>query len=126
MGLFTKRKIIKYLNSVDEKQYSVLDDAFQKYLDGELQNSFQEKGFTQIEIFPYIKKKEKSIHVYFKHGNFAGDVEFNDTYLDYVVYRPGISAEEYENGIVRLDYTEDFTLERFIEILLCRVNADKN
>ena len=123
MGLFTKRKVIKYLKSVDEKEYSVLDSVFINFLDGELQNSFKEKGFTQIEVFPYIKKKEKSIQVYFKYGNFAGDVEFNDTYLDYTVYCPGISAEEYENSITRLDYTEDFTLETFINLLLENVKA---
>ena len=123
---FKRRKITKYLNAIDKNQYTVLDKMFQKYVNGDMERLFNEKGFEQIEIFATAKKNIKELQVYFKYGSLAGDVDFDDNFLDYVIYLPGISGEDYFRSIAHLDYTEDFTLERFIDMLLVKVNVDMN
>ncbi|MBO4988936.1 MAG: hypothetical protein J6D37_01255 [Clostridia bacterium] len=122
--MWKMRKITKYLNSKAESEYTMLDRLLKQYLDGELEMVLKRYGFTKIEIFSKIGKRENDLQIYFRYYNFALDIDFSDRAFDYTAYLPGISAEEYENSIIRCNYEKNFSFEGFVARLQSELSQD--
>ena len=70
-----KKKLVKYLNSKDKSIYSNLDKIFLLYNSNELYKILKYNGATNIEFYPTINSKDKSLQVYFNYYNMCASVE---------------------------------------------------
>ncbi len=112
---FKYGKINKYLESKDESRYNVLDKILKCYVDGHLENLLSSFQFSNIEYYPHISKKGHLLQIDFWHHNLHINIEFDDNNFDYIIYVPGISAEDFEKGIITKEYNHDFDIEKFFE-----------
>lgn len=120
-----KRKIIKYLKKKNQSEYSELDKIFTKYLDGSLENLLCNLGFSNIEIFPQIRRRANYLQLNFWYRNLVVDLGFDEEDFDYCVYLPGISAKEFEQGFVKFKYNENFNIEDFFKKFQYELSCDK-
>ena len=112
---FKYRKIKKYLETKDKNQYNYLDNIFKFYVDGHMEILLNNYHFLKIEYYPQISKIGNYLQIDFWCFNLHVNIEFDDDCFDYIVYLPGISAEEFDKSVIKMDYSDDFTLENFFE-----------
>lgn len=112
---FKYGKINKYLKSRDESQYNVLDQILKCYVDGHLKELLNSYQFSEIEYYPLISKRGNLLQIDFWYQNLHINIEFDVDNYDYIIYKPGISAEEFANGIITKEYDCDFNIEKFFE-----------
>ena len=43
------------------------------------------------------------------------NIEFDENSFDYIIYLPGISAEDFDKGITQKEYDLDFGIEKFFK-----------
>ena len=73
-----KKELEKYLNSKDKNNYSNLDKIFLFYNNNEFYKILNYNGATNIEFYPTINSKEKSLQVYFNYYNMYAIMVFNE------------------------------------------------
>lgn len=112
---FKYGKINKYLKSKDESQYNNLDKIFKYYVDGHLKNLLSNYHYSKIEYYPRISKRGNLLQIDFWYFNLHINIEFDVYNFDYIIYLPGISAEDFEKGITEKEYDQDFSIEKFFE-----------
>ncbi len=112
---FKYGKINKYLKSKDESQYNILDKILKYYVDGYLEKLMNNYQFLKIEYYPLISKRGNLLQIDFWHHNLHVNIEFDVINFDYIIYLPGISAEDFEKGIITKEYDHDFDIEKFFE-----------
>lgn len=112
---FKYGKINKYLELKDESRYNILDKIFKCYVDGHLEKLLSNYHFSKIEYYPLIGKRGNLLQIDFGYHNLHTNIEFDDNNFDYVVYLPGISAEDFEKSIITKEYENDFDIEKFFE-----------
>ena len=121
-----KRKIIEYLGSKAESESNELDKILQEYVDGQIEEIANKKGFTNVEIFPEISKKTRSMQIYFRYYNFAGFIEFEDEGYEYCIYIPDKKQMSYdEKDMVKNKYTSAFCIDTFFDQLYKNMIVDK-
>ncbi len=112
---FKHRKINKYLKSKDERLYNILDKLLKCYIDGRLQMLLNSYNYSNIQFYPHISKRGNLLQVDFGYRNLHINIEFDDNNYDYIIYLPGISAEDFDKGITTKAYDPDFNIESFFE-----------
>lgn len=112
---FKYGKINKYLKSKDESQYNILDKIFKCYINGHLKKLLNNYQFSRIEYYPHISKRGDLLQIDFWHHNLHANIEFDENSFDYIIYLPGISAEDFDKGIIKKEYDHDFDIEKFFE-----------
>lgn len=112
---FKYGKINKYLKSKDESQYNILDKIFKCYINGHLKKLLNNYQFSKIEYYPHISKRGDLLQIDFWHHNLHANIEFDENSFDYIIYLPGISAEDFDKGIIKKEYDHDFDIEKFFE-----------
>lgn len=123
---FKYRKINKYLKSLEERQYNFLDKTFEYYVDGHLEKFLSNYNFSKIECFSHFdKKRGNSLQVNFWYYNLVVGIDFFDSNYGYVVYLPGISADELDKSFITNNYSEDFGIEKFIIYLHSLLEKDQ-
>ena len=45
--------------------------------------------------------------------NLTVDIGFDENSFDYIIYLPGISAEDFDKGIIQKEYDHNFGIEKF-------------
>ena len=110
---FKYGKINKYLKSRDESQYNVLDQIFKCYVEGHLKKLLSNYQFLKIEYYPLISKRGNLLQIDFWYHNLHINIEFDINGFDYITYLPSISAEDFEQGIIKKEYDDDFNIENF-------------
>ena len=119
------RRIIKYLKKKEESQYTILDNIFQYYIDGRLEELLQQNDFTDIEIYPELHKSGSLMQLRFRYYNLIVDIEFAELTYEYCISTPEISAEEFDEGFVKNKYSEDFNIENLIKNIYTMLINDK-
>lgn len=112
---FKYRKINKYLKLKNKSQYNCLDNIFINYINGKLQKILENYNFKKINIYPLIGKRGNYLQVECFFYNLTVDIGFDEDNFDYIIYLPGISAEDFEKGIIEKEYEHDFDIEKFFE-----------
>lgn len=119
-----RRKVIKYLKSMEEQHYKILDIMLKKYIDGEIESILKTNNFSEIEIFPLISKKGKSMEIYCNYYNFRIIFDFQESELEYSIFLSGDSATAVENSTINELYENDFNIEHFIAKIAQKLNDD--
>lgn len=112
---FKYGKINKYLKSKDESQYNILDKIFKYYVDGHLKKLLSNYQYSKIEYYPHISKRGNLLQIDFWYHNLHINIEFAVNYFDYIIYLPGISAEDFEKSITKKGYSNDSNIEKFFD-----------
>lgn len=112
---FKYGKINKYLKSKGEGQYNILDKIFKCYVNGHLMKLLNNYQYSKIEYYPHISKRGNLLQVDFWYHNLHANIEFDENSFDYVIYLPGISAEDFAKCIIEKEYDYDFDVEKFFE-----------
>lgn len=112
---FKYRRINKYLKSKNNSQYNCLDNILIYYVDGNLQKVLERYNFKKINIYPVIGKKGSYLQIECFFYNLTVNIEFDENSFDYIIYLPGISAEDFDKGIIQKEYKDDFDIEKFFE-----------
>ena len=110
---FKYGKINKYLKSKEESQYNNLDRILKDYTEGRLKKLLSNYPYSEIEYYPHISKRGNLSQVDFRYHNLHINIEFDINGFDYLTYLPGISAEDFEQGIIKKEYDDDFNIENF-------------
>jgi|SRR5690554_547260 len=110
----SKRKIKRYLKSKEESKYNNLDRVFKFYIDGLLKELLKKYGFSKIEIFPKIWKDNNNLQINFWYYNLVVGVDLFNLHFDYVIYLPGINAEQLDKCFIESSYSDDFNIVNFI------------
>ena len=110
---FKYGKINKYLKSKEESQYNNLDRILKDYTEGRLKKLLSNYPYSKIEYYPHIGKRGNLLQVDFWYHNLHINIEFDINGFDYITYLPGISAEDFEQGIIKKEYDDDFNIENF-------------
>ena len=110
---FKYGKINKYLKSKEESQYNNLDRILKDYTEGRLKKLLSNYPYSEIEYYPHISKRGNLLQVDFWYHNLHINIEFDINGFDYITYLPGISAEDFEQGIIKKEYDDDFNIENF-------------
>lgn len=110
---FKYGKINKYLKSKEESQYNNLDRILKDYTEGRLKKLLGNYPYSEIEYYPHISKRGNLLQVDFRYHNLHINIEFDINGFDYITYLPGISAEDFEQGIIKKEYDDDFNIENF-------------
>lgn len=113
MSRFIKLRVKRYLLSKSKEQFTVLDGLFKMYLSGELIGVLKNYGFIDICIFPQVAKSNY-LQIDFKYNSKNINIEFGDESYDYIIYRSGISATEYESNLKKCSYGSNFILTDFL------------
>ena len=112
---FKYRKINKYLKLKNMSQYNCLDDILVYYVSGELQKLLEYYNFKKINIYPLIGRKGNYLQIECFFHNLTVDIGFDENSFDYIIYLPGISAEDFDKGITQKEYDLDFGIEKFFK-----------
>ena len=112
---FKYRKINKYLKLKNMSQYNCLDDILVYYVSGELQKLLEYYNFKKINIYPLICRKGNYLQIECFFHNLTVDIGFDENSFDYIIYLPGISAEDFDKGITKKEYDLDFGIEKFFK-----------
>ena len=112
---FKYRKINKYLKLKNMSQYNCLDDILVYYVSGELQKLLEYYNFKKINIYPLIGRKGNYLQIECFFHNLTVDIGFDENSFDYIIYLPGISAEDFDKGIKQKEYDLDFGIEKFFK-----------
>ena len=112
---FKYRKINKYLKLKNMSQYNCLDDILVYYVSGELQKLLEYYNFKKINIYPLIGRKGNYLQIECFFHNLTVDIGFDENSFDYIIYLPGISAEDFDKGITKKEYDLDFGIEKFFK-----------
>lgn len=112
---FKYGRINKYLKSKDISQYNWLDKVLGYYVNGYLKKILESYKFTKINIYPQIGRKGNYLQIECFFYNLTIDIGFDENCYDYIVYLPGISAEEFDKGVTIKEYSNDFNVESFFE-----------
>ena len=112
---FKYRKINKYLKSKNVSQYNCLDNILIDYVNGKLQKILENYNLKKINIYPLIGRKGNYLQIECFFHNLTVDIGFDENSFDYMVYLPGISAEDFAKGIIEKEYAHDFDIEKFFE-----------
>jgi hypothetical protein len=118
------KRVLHYLNSKEESNYTFLDKILSFYAKEKFQNLLSNNDVTEIEFFPSIKKSGNSIQIYFNYYNLSAILEFNEEWYEYCKYKLCCSVEEMESSIIRVQYNDDFAIEIFIEEFIKSLNDD--
>ena len=116
------RKVTKYLKTKDKRRYTFLDSLFADYANGQLDELLSNRGFTKIDFFYQIHKKGNYLQIQCWYRNLVVTMEFRDEEFDYGIYASGCSAEEYATCINTYQYSENFTINSFIDELCVAIN----
>lgn len=112
---FQYRKINKYLKSKNTN-YNCLDNILIYYINGKLQKILESYYFKKINIYPLISKKRGNyLQIECLFYNLTVDIGFDENVFDFIIYLPGISAEDFAKGIIQKEYDHDFEIEKFFE-----------
>jgi len=111
-----KRKIRKYLTKTNIESYGPLEYIFDFYVSGKLEVLLHNLGFKEVDILYQIRNELSYLQIDMKKDNLVINVEFDKTEYDYIVYSPGISAEEFSEKLETNTYiySEDFSIEDFM------------
>lgn len=120
-----KKELEKYLNSKDKNNYSNLDKIFLFYNNNEFYKILNYNGATNIEFYPTINSKEKSLQVYFNYYNMYAIMEFNEDSYDYCKYQRGCSEDEFNNSIISQNYDNKFDIKIFVEEFIKSIDTDE-
>ena len=120
-----KRKIRKYLNSIDTTNYHNLNSILDMHLNQDIKKQLEELGFLKVEIYIRIKKNGNEYILNMFYSNLFIDIQFFDKDYDYVIYNRGITPDELEDSIITKKYTSEFYLNDFIHFILKKVQSDK-
>ena len=112
---FKYRKINKYLKLKNMSQYNCLDDILVYYVSGKLQKLLEYYNFKKINIYPLIGRKGNYLQIECFFHNLTVDIGFDENSFDYIIYLPGISAEDFDKGITQKEYDLDFGIEKFFK-----------
>ena len=112
---FKYGKINKYLKSKNASQYNYLDNILIYYVNGKLQKILEKYNFKKIGIYPLVGKKGNYLQIECFYHNLTVDIGFDEDSFDYIVYLPGISAEDFEKSITKKGYSNDFNIEKFFD-----------
>lgn len=111
---FKYGKINKYLKSKNNS-YNCLDNILIYYVNGKLQKILESYNLKKINIYPLIDKKGNYLQIECFFYNLTVDIGFDENSFDYIIYLPGISAEDFYKGIIQKEYDHDFDIEKFFE-----------
>jgi len=120
----SKRKIKRYLKLKEENKYNNLDCIFKIYIDGLLKELLEKYGFSKIEIFPEIWKDNNNLQINFRYYNLVVGVDLFNLRFDYVIYLPGITAEQLDKSFIESSYSDDFNIVNFIGDLYSILEKD--
>lgn len=112
---FKYRKINKYLKLKNMSQYNCLDNILVYYVSGKLQKLLEYYNFKKINIYPLIGRKGNYLQIECFFHNLTVDIGFDENSFDYIIYLPGISAEDFDKGITQKEYDPDFGIEKFFK-----------
>lgn len=110
------RKIRKYLET-KELSLSVFDKILIDYINGKLEQTLIEMGFSKLEFFPKIRKKHQIIYVEFSYLKYRFETYYTNEVYAYDYYLPGASIEELEKTFVYVNYEPDFNLINLLKYL---------
>jgi hypothetical protein len=111
-----KRKIRKYLAKTNIESHGPLEFIFDFYVGGKLEALLLDLGFKEVDIIYQIRNESSYLQIDMKKDNLVINVEFDKTEYDYIIYSPGISAEEFYEKIKTNTYiySEEFSIEDFM------------
>lgn len=115
---FKYRKINKYLKSKNNDQYNCLDNILICYVNGKLQNILESYNFNKINIYSVIGKKGNYLQIECFFYNLTVNIEFDENSFNYIMYVPGISADDFDKSIIKKEYEHDFNIENFFKDLI--------
>ena len=118
------KKVLDYLNGKEETNYTHLDKILSFYVRKEFKNLLSKNGATKIEFFSTVNKRGNAVQVCFNYYNMSAILEFKEEGYEYCKYKPGCSAEEMENKIIRGQYKDDFSVKSFVEEFIKLLDDD--
>lgn len=121
-----KNKIIQYLNSKKNKEYSFLDILLEKYCNGELSKLLSKYKFTNIEIFPKISKRGNSIEMCLTYKNIATNISLTDTEIEYSIYQLYATVNEVDENTFELKCNTEFSFEDLLDSIYKKVINHRN
>ena len=111
-----KRKLEKYLTKANTESYGPLELIFAFYVSGKLETLLLNLGFKEVDILYQIRNESSYLQIDMKKDNLVINVEFDKTEYDYIIYSPGIFAEDFSEKLKTNTYiySEDFSIEDFM------------
>ena len=119
-----KRKIKKYLNSKEKKEYNNLDKIFELYLNGDIEKILSK--YSGVGIYPQFNKLGKSIQLTYNHHNIFVVMDFFDDKYNVVIYSTDMNLDDLDKFSFDYEYQDNFNLEELVnEIYITILNHPK-
>ena len=122
-----KRKLINYLVSKPESEYSDLDKVLKSYAEGKVTQLLSKHEFYDIEFFFHVRKFGNDCQIIFKYYNLATNICFSEAGYFYVSY-PMVKntdkiAKTFDQRLVYCKYEDGFSLEELLETIFEKLKA---
>lgn len=108
-----KRKLEKYLNSKEKNSYTVLDNIFEMYLNGKINDLLS--SYEGVKVYLSFNEDFKAIQIVYNLNNIYVTIDFFEDKYNFAVYHAGITENELEKLFIDYDYPENFNLKQLLE-----------
>lgn len=108
-----KRKLEKYLNSKEKNSYTVLDNIFEMYLNGKINDLLS--SYEGVKVYLSFNEDFKTIQIVYNLNNIYVTIDFFEDKYNFAVYHAGITENELEKLFIDYDYPENFNLKQLLE-----------
>lgn len=112
-----RKKLVNYLASKPEEEYSPLDKIFKAYADGKVAQLLSQCSFYDTQITFQIVKNDNSLQIDGKYYNLAVNISFMERGYEYAIYPLDKNVKSIEDRFETHVYEEGDTAESILAIL---------
>ena len=118
-----RKKLVNYLASKPEEEYSPLDKIFKAYADGKVAQHLSQCGFYDTQITFQIEKNANSLQIDGKFYNLAVNISFMECGYEYAIYPLDKKVKSIEDRFETHVYEEGDTAESILTNLHEKLKA---
>ena len=109
-----RKKLVNYLASKPEQEYSPLDKILKAYADGKVAQHLSQCSFYDTQITFQIVKNDNNLQIDGKYCNLAINVSFMERGYEYAIYPLDKNVKHIEDRFETHTYAEGDTAESII------------
>lgn len=126
-GKNMKNRILKYLSFKEKESYTQLDQLFDMYLNGMMEQELTSLKYSDIEIAPYSKSgKDNGIQVNYRYYNLVCTIDFSNKRYEYVMYAIGAPIDQIKDSFVEFEYDKEFSIKSLINTIHLQLEVHPN
>ena len=90
-------------------------------MDGDLDVVLSKYKFSNIEIYPNIRKRGNSIDIYLDYQNVNVCILMNEEDIIYIINATDAPPEDFDNSEITVKYDENFSFEGLLESIYTQI-----